>query len=87
MKSFMMRNIIIWVMILVSFTMFFNYISNYKKNKYEIWSYSLPEFSTSPIIIFDDTLYFTDKKNKIYSLSKNGHLNWKIDLKCPLQKK
>ncbi|WP_076462285.1 PQQ-binding-like beta-propeller repeat protein [Marinobacterium stanieri] len=83
----MMRNIIIWVMILVSFTMFFNFISNYKKNKYEIWSYSLPKLSTSPIIIFDDTLYFTDKKNKIYSLSKNGHLNWKIDLKCPLQKK
>lgn len=27
----MMRNIIIWVMILVSFIMFFNFISNYKK--------------------------------------------------------
>ncbi len=84
MNSFMLRNIIIWVMILVLFTIFFNFIFNYKKNKYEIWSYSLPEFSTSPIYIFDDDLYFSDEKNHLYSISKNGKTKWALDLKCPL---
>jgi len=86
-KRLTIKNLLIWVVILVVVSVLFYYYENKQKLKYGIWDYRTLSFSTSPMVIYDDNLYFSDEKNNLYSLSKMGVLNWVLDLECPLDSK
>ncbi len=86
-KRLTIKNLLIWIVILVVVSFLFYYYENKQKLKYEIWDYRTLSFSTSPMVIYGDNLYFSGKKNHLYSLSKKGILNWVLDLECPLDSK
>ncbi|WP_409523219.1 PQQ-binding-like beta-propeller repeat protein [Nitrincola sp. MINF-07-Sa-05] len=86
-KFTFIKHFFIWILIALGLCSFFYFYSNKQRLAYEIWQFPTLSFSTSPMVIYDNNLYFSDETNHLYSLSIEGTLNWKINLECPLHTK